>query len=650
MSLEIQNLNIMYQDRDHRIQALEDISIALTPGKCLALVGESGCGKTTLAKACMGLLPSNTIRQGQIKLNGQRIDLLGESLLNEIRWERIGMVFQNGSSNLNPVHRIIDQVAEPLIQHRSLSRSMAHALAGQALSRMGVKGEYHSRYPHQLSGGESQQVLLAMATILDPEVIILDEPTSALDAINKSFVSDYINHAKDKGKAILLITHDLELVVHLAETVALLYLGQIMEIMPSKDFFSRPLHPYTLALGRSYPAMTTTRDLGGIRGDAFYRFIHQHGHNNEANYQHAHIQVPRSAHKDGHAPPTGCLFLNRCTQAIEKCRTGTVALDAIDNHMVRCLRHGIANLVELKGVSKQYGQTVAIHPIELEIKCGEVFCLVGETGSGKTTLAMITAGALKSDSGARLFNGRDMDNWIHQDYRSLARCIGVIYQNPADSVSHRLTVFDTVAEPLKIHGLVRNQIEIKEIVTKVLADVHLSTDPAFLSCYPHELNMGAIQRVCLARALVLGPSLLVADEPTSSLDPSIQAKVLKLLLNLQTELGLSMLFVTHNIGLARKIGDRIGIMLAGRLVEVGPAHLILSNPSHPYTKLLIDSVSGIPQGSFKPVADSVEPNGCPFFRRCPIAKDICRHKTPQLLQRNYRHVACHFPLAVSNSG
>ncbi len=648
MSLEIKNLNIIYQDGAHRIQALEDISIALTPGKCLALVGESGSGKTTLAKACMGLLPSNTIREGQIRLNGQRIDLLGESLLNEIRWERIGMVFQNGSANLNPVHQIIDQVAEPLIQHRSLSRSMAHSLAGKALSQMGLRNEYHSRYPHQLSGGEAQKALLAMAMILDPEVIILDEPTSALDAINKSFVSDRINQAKNNGKAILLITHDLELAVHLSETVAILYLGQIMEIMPSKDVFSRPLHPYTLVLGRSYPAMTTTRDLGGIRGDAFYRFIHQHGHNNEASYQHVHIQVPRSAHKDGHAPQTGCLFQNRCTQAIERCRTEQVDLEGIGDHMVRCLRHGIANLVELKGISKQYGKIVAIHPIELEIKCGEVFCLVGETGSGKTTLAMITAAALKSDSGARLFNGHDMDKWMHQDYRSLARCIGVIYQNPADSISHRFTVFDTVAEPLKIHGLAKDQIKLKEIVTKVLADVHLSTNPAFLGCYPHELNMGAIQRVCLARALVLGPSLLVADEPTSSLDPSIQAKVLKLLLNLQTELGLSMLFVTHNMGLARKIGDRIGVMLAGNLVEIGPAHLILSNPSHPYTRLLIDSVSGIHQGPFNFDSDPADTSGCPFSMRCPMAQDICRHKSPQLLPRGYRHVACHFPLTVTS--
>jgi peptide/nickel transport system ATP-binding protein len=650
MSLEIKNLNVMYQDGAHRIQALEDVSLTIAPGKCLALVGESGSGKTTLAKACMGLLPSNAVRQGQIKLNGQRIDDLGESFLNEIRWERIGMVFQNGAANLNPVHRIINQVAEPMIQHRSLSRSEAHALAGEALVQTGLGAEYHFRYPHQLSGGEAQRALLAMAMILDPEVIILDEPTSALDALNKAFVTDHINKAKDKGKAILLITHDLGLVVHLAETVSLLYLGQIMETMPAGDLFSRPLHPYTLALGRSYPAMNTTRDLGGIRGDSFYRFVHQHGHDDEAGYRHTHIQVPLSSHKDGHAPPTGCLFQNRCTQAIERCRTETVNLEVIGDHTVRCLRHGIANLLELKGVSKSYGDVMAFKPTEFALTCGEVFCLVGETGSGKTTMAMVTAGVLKPESGSRVFDGRDMDEWMHKDYRSLANKIGVIYQNPAESVSHRFSVLDTVSEPLKIHGLSQSKEEMHARVTKVLADVHLSTDPAFLGRYPHELNMGAIQRVCLARALVLAPSLLVADEPTSSLDPSVQAKVLKLLLDLQIEMGLTMLFVTHDIGLARKIGDRIGVMLSGRLVEVGPAHLILSTPHHPYAQLLIDSVSGIAQGSFQPGLDAVEPGGCPFFSRCPRAKDVCRRENPKLLEKDYRQIACHFPLTIRHPG
>ncbi|HIJ20263.1 MAG TPA: ABC transporter ATP-binding protein, partial [Deltaproteobacteria bacterium] len=223
---------------------------------------------------------------------------------------------------------------------------------------------------------------------------------------------------------------------------------------------------------------------------------------------------------------------------------------------------------------------------------GEIFSLVGETGSGKTTLAMIAAGVLSPDAGTRYFEGRNMDQWIKKDYRSLAGRIGVIYQNPAESVSHRFTVGEIIAEPLNIHRTFTEKKEKERRVKECLADVHLSTDDHFLKRYPHELNMGALQRICIARALVLDPSLLIADEPTSSLDPSVQAKVLKLLLDLQIQRGLTMLFVSHDVGLVRKISDRIGVMYQGRMVETGPASIVLQQPRHPYTRLLIRSAMG----------------------------------------------------------
>jgi len=647
MSLETKNLSVVYRDGSHSIQALEEVSVSLVPGKCTALVGESGSGKTTFGNACMGLLPSNAEREGEIILNGKRIDHLDEFGLNELRWEKISMVFQNGAVNMNPLHRIVDQVAEPLIHHRrSFDRAEAIAAASNALEQMGVGKEYLYRYPHQLSGGQAQRALIAMALILDPEILILDEPTSALDALSKAAVSDVIKTAKSGNKSVLLITHDLEFAMHNSDTIAMLYLGQIMETLPATDLLAQPLHPYTLALGRSYPAMSTARDLGGIRGDAFYRLVHQHGHHDELGYRHTHIQIPQSIHKDGHAPPTGCLFQNRCTQAIEICRTEPVDLETVGNHTVRCLRHGIVSLLELKDISKKYDKTIALHSVGLNIKCGEVFSLVGETGSGKTTLAMISAGILTPDNGKRVLDGKDMDKWMVQDYRSLSRRIGVVYQNPAESVSHRFSVFDIVAEPLKIHGLTQSKSEMNERVTRVLDDVHLSTDAAFLGRYPHELNMGAIQRVCMARALILDPSFLIADEPTSSLDPSVQAKVLKLLLNLQIERGLSMLFVTHDIGLARKISDRIGVMLEGRMVEVGPAHLILSAPLHPYTRLMIDSVSGFVRKPFRPRVSEIGMSGCVFYKRCNRARDICSKEAPLLKDGAHGQVACHFPLTI----
>ncbi len=644
MSMEIKNLSVVYRDGSHSIQALEEVSVSLIPGKCIALVGESGSGKTTFGNACMGLLPSNAEKEGEITFKGIRIDHLDETELNKFRWEKISMVFQNGAANMNPLHRIVDQVAEPLIHHRSLSRSGAIAVAGETLKEIGIRKEYHELYPHQLSGGQIQRAMIAMALILDPEILILDEPTSALDALSRTVVSDVIETARSGNKSVLLITHDLEFAARNADTIVMLYLGQVMETLPANDLLTKPLHPYTRALGRSYPSMNTARDLGGIRGDAFYRLVHQHGRRDKLGYLHTHIQIPQSIHKDGHAPPTGCLFQNRCTQAVDTCRTQPVELEAVGDHTVRCLRHGIVKILELKNVGKTYGKVIALHSTDLNVKCGEVFSLVGETGSGKTTLAMIAAGMLQPDNGKRFFDGKDMEEWMSRDYRSLSRRIGVVYQNPAESVSHRFSVFEIVAEPLKIHFPALGKAEMNERVTRVLADVHLSTDAAFLGRYAHELNMGAIQRVCIARAIALDPTFLVADEPTSSLDPSVQAKVLKLLLDLQIERGLSMLFVTHDIGLARKISDRLGVMLAGRLVESGPSDWILTTPYHPYTRLLIDSASGLTRESAQIRCTEQQINGCMFYSRCNRAQDICSREAPLLKDRKHGRVACHFPL------
>jgi peptide/nickel transport system ATP-binding protein len=565
--------------------------------------------------------------------------------MNRVRWSSISMVFQSGAANLNPVHRVLDQVAEPVIQQGGVDRSGARERAAGALEAVGLERMLHARYPHQLSGGQAQRVLLAMAGILDPDVILLDEPTSALDAASKAFVARAIQGMKAAGKAVLLISHDLEFALHQADDMSVIYLGQVVETLPASELLSNPRHPYTLALGRSYPAMDTARDLGGIRGDAFYRIVHRHGRDDGGVAPHSHIQVPGSSHRDGHAPPTGCLFQNRCTQAVPACSHGEIAMEEADGHRVRCLRGGIVRLLRMEGVSKRYDAVQALDGVDLQVQAGEVLSLVGETGSGKTTLALTAAGVLRPDAGTRAFDGADMDGWIRRDYRSLARRIGVIYQNPAEAVSHRFTVFDAVAEPLRIHGLAEGRGDLEERVKRRLGDVHLSTDRAFLERYPHELNMGAIQRVCMARALILEPSLLVADEPTSSLDPSVQAKVMKLLLHLQAEMGLSLLFVTHDIGLARKISDRIAVMMAGRIVEIGPASLLLRSPRHPYTRLLLESAAGrLPEAPPAREGTGDRDPGCAFAPRCSRRTGDCLTRVPLLAGHGPRRAACHAPL------
>ena len=644
MTLMIKDFSVVYRDRDHSIQAVEETTFTIKGGQCLALVGESGSGKTTLGKACLGMLPENAETEGRIFLNNREIDFSNEQALNRMRWQNIAMVFQNGAESLNPAYRIIDQVAEPVMVNGGENRKAAMKRASRALFDMGLPEACHARYPHQLSGGQIQRSLLAMAMILDPDILIMDEPTSALDALTKSFVGQIIEDHKKRGKGIFLITHDLEFAVRHGDEMAVLYLGQVLETLPAREMLLNPHHPYTLALGRSYPTMDTARDLGGIRGDAFYRLVHQHGRRDEAQYHHSHIQIPESAHTGGHAPPTGCLFQGRCTQAIEPCRTGAMKLETVGNHQVRCLRHGIVNKISLKGVSKCYDSTVALNPTDLVLKAGELLSLVGETGSGKTTLAMIAAGVLAQDSGSRTFEDRDMEEWLKKDSRSLSGRIGVVYQNPAESISHRFTVYDAVAEPLNIHGIGNDKDEKRNMVKSVLADVHLSTDEAFLRRYPHELNMGALQRICIARALVLSPSLLIADEPTSALDPSVQAKVLKLLLDLQTDRGLTMLFVSHDMALARKISDRMGIMLAGSLVELGRASLILSKPAHPYTRMLLEGAHGEWREGWKISSGEMKGEGCPFFSRCGNRRALCEKTPPSICEIEHGQVSCHFPL------
>jgi peptide/nickel transport system ATP-binding protein len=644
-SVIIHNLTVTYRAADHALLALDQVSLRLKPGRITALVGESGSGKTTLGKTLMGLLPEYAEVKGSVTLNGLEIPGASESELNGIRWSKVAMVFQNGVANLNPVHRIIDQVAEPLIQHHVAGNAEARARAEEALERMGLNPSHGRRFPHELSGGEAQRALLAMALIMDPGVLILDEPTAALDAMTKAFVSRIILDARDQGKAILLITHDLDLARNMANDLVMLYLGQVMETLPARDLFLYPMHPYTLALGRSYPSMETHRDLGGIRGDAFYRVIHRHPEKNGAPRPHAHVVGAASSHENGHSPPKGCLFQPRCTQAVADCTEKAVSLLEVGSHRVRCLRGGIAPELQLQGVSKTYDKIKALGPTDLTLRAGEVFCLVGETGSGKTTLAMIVAGVLLPDTGRRIFEERDMDQWIKTDYPSLARKIGVIHQNPAQAVSHRFSVFDIVAEPLRIQKQDKDKAAMQERVLGALKDVHLSTEPAFLGRYPHELNMGALQRVCIARALVSNPSMVVADEPTSSLDPSVQAKVLKMMLDLQIEKGLTMLLITHDLGLARKIGDRIGVMLAGRLVESGPAVRVMGRPAHPYTRLLIAGAKGEIEAATRGQGEA-DPEGCPFVVRCDRAQELCASRFPEMrrLEVGRHRVWCHFPL------
>lgn len=625
MGLRIKELGVSFRTGEHMVRAVDGVELHIPRGRCVALVGESGSGKTTLGLSCMGLLPPSAEVEGEIELDGARLDYTDQELARKTRWGRISMVFQSGAASLNPVKPVLDQVAEPLAVNLGMAWPEARHRAAQAMELMGLGPELHRRFPHELSGGQAQRVLLSMATVLDPPVMILDEPTANLDVVTKAFVGEVLRGAKEKGKALLLIGHDLDFMVRWADEVAVIYLGQVMECLPAASLLAAPRHPYTWALVRAYPSMARTRDLGGIRGDPHQRVVHRHGRPDSP--LHAHGTGKEAEVEAVHAPEEGCLFRPRCTQAIEECKTAKVEFTVKGSHWVRCLRGGVVDLVRLNGVCKRYGKTWALRPSDLSIRAGETLCLVGETGSGKTTLAMIAAGVLRQDRGSRVLDQVDMDEILGGDRMALAREVGIVYQDPAGSVSHRLTVGDIIAEPLRIHKLVSSPEDLRAKVRELLASVHLPTNEDFARRYPHELSQGTTQRICLARALALSPRILVADEPTSALDPGAQAKVMRLLMELQIERGLTLLFVTHDIGLARKIGDRLAVMLAGSIVELGPAPRLLAHPFHPYTELLINAAKGHAQ-DVQLSQDNVSPEACAFSPRCGWVDRRCLSESP----------------------
>jgi len=377
-----------------------------------------------------------------------------------------------------------------------------------------------------------------------------------------------IHEQVDAGKAVLMITHDLSFAPLCSDRCEVLYFGSILESLPSHELLDAPRHPYTRALVRSFPMMERAKDLAGVRG------------------------VPPSmlSRSDQHS---SCIFQPRCTQSIGVCsqkepQPVSRRADGTDRDgYVVCHRGGIATMISVKDVSKSYKDLRVLSDVSLALDEGEILALVGETGSGKTTLAYLIAGTIKPDGGKILFRGRGVSDI---DRKEFAKTVGIVYQSPRDSISHRFTVSEAIAEPLHIHGEFDDESGGK--IESALREVQLPADEYFLQKYPHELSGGELQRVAIARALILAPDLLIADEATSFLDPSVQAKVLRLLLDLQNERGISMLFVTHDIGVARKVSDRIAVLHGGDIVENAPAHRVIANPEHPYTKQLIGVAKG----------------------------------------------------------
>jgi peptide/nickel transport system ATP-binding protein len=548
--LEIRDLHVSYGND----MVLNGIDLDLADGETLAIIGESGTGKTTLGMSIMRLAEAKV--QGSIRFNGEDLLSLSDRELQEIRWNRIAMLFQNVNNVLNPVHTVLNQVAEPMIEHKLRSKEEAMVKAGELLAKFGLPPKRFSAYPHQLSGGEQQRVLLAMALSNDPDLLILDEPLSSLDVTTREELGNLLGMI-DGHRAKLVITHDLDTASRLSEKLAVLYGGKIVEIGLTQQVLRYPRHPYTRALIRAYPNMTTVKDLQGIKG-----------------------RMTR--------PVSGCPFHPRCTQAIEKCSKEIPPLIQSQGRWVACHRGGIVTLLSVVNLSKSFDSLQAVNSVSLHIEAGETVALVGQSGSGKTTLAKVIMGLHSTYDGTVNLEGKRVVNRGKDFYKR----VQMIFQNPGESLSHRLSVLELVMEPMEVQRIwTKEQRERKAIQT--VGEVELPQTEAFLNTYPHHLSGGELQRVAIARALVLDPDLLIADEPTAFLDASIGAKILKLLLNLQERRGLSMLYITHDIAAARKVSDKIAVMLDGHIIEEGPSNEIVTAPKHPYTKRLLGSASAL---------------------------------------------------------
>jgi peptide/nickel transport system ATP-binding protein len=552
MTLKIVGLKVSFGDKE----VLRGIDLGMEIGDSLAIVGESGAGKTTLGLSIMGLVSGDV--GGEIVFRGRDLLKASDEDKRRLRGKEMAMVFQNVEEALDPVYKVRDQIAEAILCHRDACRKDIDALVVDLLRSVGLNGDRAESYPHQLSGGERQRVLIAMALANDPDVLILDEPTASLDALTKAEISKLLRSAVS-GRVSLVITHDISLAAGLAERMAVLYAGRIVEMGRTEEMIKNPRHPYTRGLLRSYPAMTTTKDLQGVPGRMRYGL-------------------------------GGCPFHDRCTQRIEVCMQEVPALRDLEGRLIACHRGGIVPLLEIRGLSKSFQSRLAIADVDLTLYEGETLALVGESGSGKTTLCKMIMGLLEPDGGEIILEGERVGRRGAEFYRRAQ----MIYQNPRESLSHRMNVLQAVREPLDVQR-VGTADERQKRVKEVLGYAELPNDDDFLGRYPHQLSGGEVQRVAIARALALGPKLLVADEPTSALDPSVQAKILKLLLALQERMGLALLFVTHDIALARKISDRMAVLHKGAIVEEGATAELLRHPDHPYTRRLVECACGTGQ-------------------------------------------------------
>nr|WP_193073651.1 ABC transporter ATP-binding protein [Pseudomonas sp. FME51] len=642
--LDIRNLSVEIPTESSTLKAVRGVDLELKRGETLGIVGESGSGKSMTALAMMSLLPP-AARRSAACINFDGADLMQASehdFAVQVRGQRIGMIFQEPMTSLNPVYSIGRQLKETMTLHRKVSESEAEARAVYLLEKVGLPDPASrlKQYPHELSGGQRQRVMIAMALMNEPELLIADEPTTALDVTIQAQILRLLRDLQQElGMSMILITHDLGVVSRAADKIAVMYAGDIVETGTTQEVLLNPRHPYTQGLLECVPGYRNgaLKRLGSIPGI-----------------------VPSMT-----GTIQGCAFASRCPRVVESCRTQTPPSQEIGpQRMYVCHdpqetrgwqpspvvptnqdvlvspSQSRTPILSVDSVSCTFsvrrgifGKRIplrAMNDISLQVNKGEVLALVGESGCGKTTLTRTIMGLQQPDTGSVILNGQRIESLPAMQR---ARMIQPIFQDPYSSLNPRKTIGEIIGKPLAVHKLGSRQ----EQLAKTYSMMELVGLPRrVFNSYPNQLSGGQRQRAAIGRALIMRPEVVICDEPTSALDVSVQAQILNLLLDLRDELDLTYLFVTHNLSVVQHMADRVAVMYLGEIVECGNRDDVMLNPRHPYTRALMDSALSIAPGEIVPDLGLSgdfpnpmnRPTGCAFNPRCPIAEQVCRERTP----------------------
>ena len=717
--LSIRDLKVNYATQDGTVQAVDGVDLDLEEGQHLGLIGESGCGKTTLLKAIVQVLPRNGhIVSGEIKFQGMDLLKLPPAEMRQLRWREIATIPQASMDSLNPVQRVGSQLTKLLRVRGGYRKKAARKRAVDLFDMVGLDTERLMHYPHEFSGGMKQRAVIAMALALEPSLLIADEPVTALDVIVQHQILEVLRELeRELNLTVMLITHDISVVAQVCDSVSVMYAGRIVEEARSEPFFASPAHAYSLGLQQAFPNLARPRDvLVSIEG------------------------YP----PDLREPPSGCRFAERCPFAQDDCHETDPQLEAVgDGRVAACLRSSemdalriqaedptlwqnvevaqnpsqplpptplrIATesgrdqpppksppigmegdlprpptpvstgmkgetskvealdediLLEMNDVSKQFKiggglagllrgdkeQTVyAVNNISFTLRRGESLGLAGESGCGKSTTGKLLVKLLDASDGSIVFDGDDLAQVDDKKLLGFRSRVQLMFQNPFEALNPRFTLYRSLTEPLIIHGW-KDESERTQRVVETLDRVNLRPAEVFLDKYPHQLSGGQLQRVVLARALVLHPDFLVADEPVSMLDVSVRAGILNTTRRLARELGLATVYISHDLSLLQYTCDRIAIMYLGEIVEIGPSNEVITNPQHPYTQALIAAVPvpdptienpplRIREGVPRPTEQFI---GCPFAQRCPEAMEACQSIRPPVIGDERGHQAqCH---------